>query len=218
MSTPTVSVLSAFHSDRISRYRSPFYDARVATVVDYFGGLPAPLVEKVKTLPPTLILHGDADKVVPISEAKALEKLCQERKFIHEVWVYPGAGHGFFGVTGQDAMKRSLSFLDVQLKHAKPSSTSAQRVRFPGRKRWRSWSAGGCERVLIATLRRERSRHSGSSNPVAPTVLQKRSISFTSEELYFGGDCDGRSNEVFKKRNSFDRFLNRFAASSCLTT
>ncbi len=100
------------------------YDARVLGVVEYFGGLPEPLLKEVKTLPPTLILHGDADKVVPVSEAKALEKLCKARSFVHDVQIYPGAGHGFFGDTSADALKRSLSFLDAHVKQAKPSTTS----------------------------------------------------------------------------------------------
>ena len=51
------------------------YDHRVLAVADYFGGLPDVLAKDVKALPPLLILHGDADLIVPVAEAKKLEAL-----------------------------------------------------------------------------------------------------------------------------------------------
>ena len=96
------------------------YDARVLAVVEYFGGLPDVLVKEVKSLPPTLILHGDADKVVPISEARELESLFKEKKAEHEVCIYPGQGHGFFGAPGADALLRCVSFFDAHVKRPAP--------------------------------------------------------------------------------------------------
>jgi len=100
------------------------FDPRVLAVVDYFGGLPEVLAKKVKTLPPTLILHGDADPIVPVAEAKALETLCVEKKVTHEVCIYKGQGHGFTGESGIDAARRALAFLD---KHVKTGDTSSKR-------------------------------------------------------------------------------------------
>ncbi|WP_422678403.1 dienelactone hydrolase family protein [Bosea beijingensis] len=42
-------------------------DRRIKAVVDFFGFLP-PGLERA-SLPPTLILHGDADRVVPVISA-----------------------------------------------------------------------------------------------------------------------------------------------------
>jgi|GEM_PF-604815 carboxymethylenebutenolidase len=98
------------------------YDPRVLAVVEYFGGLPDVLVKDVKTLPPTLILHGDADRIVPVSEAKALEKLFQEKKVPYEVCIYQGQGHGFLGEPGLDAIRRSLAFFDKHVKSARPAA------------------------------------------------------------------------------------------------
>ncbi|MCA1686569.1 MAG: dienelactone hydrolase family protein [Planctomycetia bacterium] len=92
------------------------YDPRVTAVVEYFGGLPDVLAGDVRSLPPTLILHGDADLVVPVSQARALEALCKEKKVVHEVHVYPGQGHGFLGETGLDASRRTLAFFDAHVK------------------------------------------------------------------------------------------------------
>ncbi len=89
---------------------------RVKAVAGYFGGLPKPLRTKVKHLPPILILHGDADRIVPISEAHALEKVCKERGFVYEMKIYKGAGHGFNDLDSDDAFARVKSFLDKHLK------------------------------------------------------------------------------------------------------
>ena len=92
------------------------FDARVNAVVEYFGGLPVELQKDLKSLPPTLILHGDADRVVPVAEAKTLEKLCVEKNVKHEVRIYAGQGHFFLGDDGRDAISRTLAFFDAHVK------------------------------------------------------------------------------------------------------
>ncbi len=93
------------------------YDPRIAAVVEYFGGLPDVLARDLKSLPPVLILHGEADPVVPVSQARALEKLCKDKKIPYEMHLYPGQGHGFLGETGRDASRRTLEFLDAHVKN-----------------------------------------------------------------------------------------------------
>lgn len=100
------------------------FDHRIQAVADYFGGLPGPLAKEVKTFPPLLILHGDADLIVPVAEAKKLEALCKEKQAVHEVKIYKGLGHGFHGEVGEDAARRVVSFLDT---HVKPSSPGRSR-------------------------------------------------------------------------------------------
>ena len=92
------------------------FDARINAVVEYSGGLPAPLFDLVTTLPPTLMLHGDIDRVVPVSEAKSLRLLFESKKFTHEVQIYPDQGHGFFGSAHADATRRCVAFLDLYVK------------------------------------------------------------------------------------------------------
>jgi carboxymethylenebutenolidase len=94
------------------------FDHRIGAVVEYFGGLPEVLVKDVKSLPPTLILHGDADRVVPVSEARALEKLFKEKDLPHEVRIYAGQGHGFTGDDASDATRRALAFFEQHVKQA----------------------------------------------------------------------------------------------------
>lgn len=95
----------------------------VAAVAEYFGGLPRELAAGLTKMPPTLILHGDADSVVPVSEAKALEKLLTEKMLPFEIQIYVGAGHGFTGETGQDAFRRVQAFLDKHVRDKPPAAS-----------------------------------------------------------------------------------------------
>jgi carboxymethylenebutenolidase len=96
-------------------------DPPIAAVAEFFGGLPEKLRAKVRSLPPTLIIHGDADRMVPVQEAEALEKLLRERKCVYEMKIYAGQDHLFksnqFGADVRDARDRTLASFD---KHLKP--------------------------------------------------------------------------------------------------
>lgn len=96
-------------------------DRRVSAVVEYFGGLPDLFARNLKRFPPTLILHGEADKVVPVSEARKLEKVLREKDLPFEIRVYPGQGHRFTGADDVDAYTRSLSFFEKHVKNVPAS-------------------------------------------------------------------------------------------------
>lgn len=91
-------------------------EADVAAMVDFFGGMPRSYVGRVKTMPPVLILHGDADKLVSVDEAYKLEQLLKEKKLPYEMKIYPGQGHGFTGEARLDSAKRAMAFLEEHLK------------------------------------------------------------------------------------------------------
>ena len=94
------------------------YDERICAVVDYFGGLPNVLAKDVRTLPPTLILHGDADDIVPVSEARSLESLLKERHVPHDLRIYEGQSHGFHGATFDDSTRRVIAFFGTHVRTA----------------------------------------------------------------------------------------------------
>jgi carboxymethylenebutenolidase len=107
---------------------------RIAAVIDFFGGLPRALRPAVKRLPPTLIIHGDRDRVVPVDEAHALADLLAARHVPDEVKVYPGVGHvfgdnrgGFAGAAALDAETRASAFLEKHLRRATRGSVAASR-------------------------------------------------------------------------------------------
>lgn len=74
-------------------------DKRVKAVAEYFGGLPREIRPFLRQLPPTLILHGDADPVVPVAEAYSLQKALEERKVPYEIEIFPGETHHFTAAT-----------------------------------------------------------------------------------------------------------------------
>jgi carboxymethylenebutenolidase len=98
----------------------------VGAVVDFYGGGgggPASLEEDVQGLPPILILHGDADAIVPVSFAFALRDAVIAAGGQAELHVYAGAGHVFnlsYSPTyskdaADDATRRTIDFLHRRL-------------------------------------------------------------------------------------------------------
>ncbi len=99
-------------------------DPRIGAVVEYFGGMPEYFSTGIKRMPPTLILHGAVDRIVPVEEAYTLEKLLQKTATPYEIKVYPAQGHGFRGADSADALKRAIAFFDKNLKQAPPRGKS----------------------------------------------------------------------------------------------
>ena len=99
-------------------------DSRVKALVDYFGPLPQGAIATTSRLPPTLVLHGAADPIVPVANAYAVEALLRQQNVPHEVKVYPGQGHGFRGAAEADATQRALAFLQRHLAGTRASAAS----------------------------------------------------------------------------------------------
>ena len=93
-------------------------DERVKAVVAYSGPLPQGLAEGEPRLPPTLILHGEADRIVPARNALELEALLKRVGSPVESRIYPGQGHVLTGEAQFDSASRVASFLDRYLKAA----------------------------------------------------------------------------------------------------
>ncbi len=74
--------------------------AGIRAVVDLFGGMPRELRDVATRLPPVLIVHGDSDRVVPVSEAQALRHLLEKEGVPHETLILKGVGHVFASQTG----------------------------------------------------------------------------------------------------------------------
>lgn len=85
-------------------------DRRVKAVVEYSGPVPDDVSDGAK-LPPTLVLHGEADRIVPSSHARRLERILQAAETPHEVQLYPGQGHVLSGGAQFDAASRVSGFL-----------------------------------------------------------------------------------------------------------
>jgi len=102
-------------------------DSRISAVVEFFGGLPKEMKFFMRRLCPVLILHGEADPVVPVQEAYHLREVLERKKIDYEIQIYPDVGHGFNGETWRDAGLRALKFLRKHL--LAPSVPAIQQVR-----------------------------------------------------------------------------------------
>jgi carboxymethylenebutenolidase len=101
------------------------YPDDVVAIVDYYGGLTPALYAQAATMPPVLILHGDADRMVPVSKARDLDAILTKAARPHEIRIYPGASHAFNfpsargwydQAAADDSWNRSFKFLDTYLK------------------------------------------------------------------------------------------------------
>ncbi len=90
-------------------------DPRIQAVVECFGGLPKEMKWFMRRLCPMLILHGEADPVVPVAEAYHLQQVLVDKGIPYEMHIYPQVGHGFIEETWHDASARTLAFLQKYL-------------------------------------------------------------------------------------------------------
>ncbi len=79
----------------------------------------SPIYFVTSKMPPTLVMHGDADQMVPIYQAKMFEKRCQEAGAPYKLIIKPGKDHGW---TGMDVdMKVFADWFDEHLRGVKPA-------------------------------------------------------------------------------------------------
>ncbi len=84
---------------------------RVAAIVEYYGAMNNSYRSMAANMPPTLILQGGADTVVPPRYARDLDALLTKYDRPHQMKIYPGAGHGLDPASRADAWRTSLDFL-----------------------------------------------------------------------------------------------------------
>ena len=99
-------------------------DPRVRAVVEFFGGLPKEMKFFMRRLCPMLILHGEADPTVPVSEAYHLQEVLERKRIAYEIQIYPGVGHGFEGAVWDDARARTLAFLQKYVASSSNGSSA----------------------------------------------------------------------------------------------
>ena len=94
----------------------------VKALAELYGGFPFALEGQISQLPATLIVHGEADTVIPVQEAHALEAVARARATSYAIKLYPGAGHGFDvqadDPRAADARTQVVEFLVRHLKGA----------------------------------------------------------------------------------------------------
>ncbi|MGC2615155.1 MAG: dienelactone hydrolase family protein [Terracidiphilus sp.] len=88
----------------------------VDAVVEWYGSLPDEFFYQLKGMPPLLILHGQHDDIIPVTNAQQIMQLCSMKSFTCESHIYPDQGHGFLPPAYDDAVKRTLDFFSSHLK------------------------------------------------------------------------------------------------------
>jgi carboxymethylenebutenolidase len=88
---------------------------QVGAVVVLAGGIDSDSAQQVVHTPPTLILHGDADSRVPLSEAYRLENALTRGGLRPQMHVYPREGHIMKPGAYADVMRRASRFFQVHL-------------------------------------------------------------------------------------------------------
>lgn len=94
-------------------------DPKINAAVIYYGGAPWPTLGPVNHFPPLLILHGDADRVIPVRDGRMLKDFAEQFGAKVDLVIYPGEGHGFGSrlqtPNGADGLKRTIAFLRKEL-------------------------------------------------------------------------------------------------------
>jgi acetyl esterase/lipase len=75
----------------------------------------SPILFVTRDDPPTLLIHGDADRTVPIAHSQRMIQALQENGIKSEFITLPGAGHGFQGADQQKAQAALLKWFQETL-------------------------------------------------------------------------------------------------------
>ncbi|MEZ6133990.1 MAG: alpha/beta hydrolase [Pirellulaceae bacterium] len=82
----------------------------------------SPLLHVTADDPPTLLLAGAKDELVPVEHSRNIEAVFEKAKVISELIEFENAGHGF---TGQDAAKANSAMVNWFVTHLKSETTLA---------------------------------------------------------------------------------------------
>ncbi|MGI8965369.1 MAG: prolyl oligopeptidase family serine peptidase [Limisphaerales bacterium] len=91
---------------------------KTAEAKQKFGKEISPIYSVTSNLPPTLIFHGDADKLVPIQQAESFVKRAEEAGASAKLIVKKGEGHGWKNWLSDFA--EFVDWFDQHLRDAEP--------------------------------------------------------------------------------------------------
>jgi acetyl esterase/lipase len=81
----------------------------------------SPLFHVTADDPPTLLIHGDKDDLVPLKHSTEIKKAFDEKNVTAELLVIKDAGHGFGGEDGKRAGEATLAWFEKHLLSEKQS-------------------------------------------------------------------------------------------------
>lgn len=92
------------------RERFPALKFEPARAADY-----SPLMQVSSDDPPTLLVHGDKDELVPIWHSEKIAEAFEASKVPHELVVITGAAHGFDAAGNKKMYERMVAWFDQHL-------------------------------------------------------------------------------------------------------
>ena len=120
--------LGAFLAVALAAQRPTPETRNLRAIVEISGGLPGPYAPTTLTprFPPTLLLHGEGDTIVPVAEAHKLAQALTQARVPHQTHLFPGEGHWFSPSAQQAILRHTALFLAQHLtpKHPTPLPTS----------------------------------------------------------------------------------------------
>jgi acetyl esterase/lipase len=75
----------------------------------------SPIVHVSSDDPPTLLIHGDKDDLVPVNNSKVIHEAFQKNNVKTQLIIIEGAGHGFRGEDGKRASAAMVSWFEQTL-------------------------------------------------------------------------------------------------------
>lgn len=87
------------------------FDTQVYRMVLLGAGLEPFLADTINRMPPTLLLHGGQDDVVPLSDVKKLQAFMTSHGFRVTLKVYPDEEHTFGDSVAIDALTQTARFI-----------------------------------------------------------------------------------------------------------
>jgi carboxymethylenebutenolidase len=112
--------LVGFSNGGILASGASMLDPTINAAVIYYGTDPWPLNKPATRFPPLLILHGDADQVIPVENGKQLADEAKALGAKVDLVIYPGQSHGFGAdwkkKDATDAFNRTVIFLKKELQ------------------------------------------------------------------------------------------------------
>ena len=75
----------------------------------------SPILHVTEDDPPTLLIHGDKDELVPIDHSEKIRAELDKKGVACELLVIEGAGHGFRGEDGKRAADATVAWFEKHL-------------------------------------------------------------------------------------------------------
>lgn len=112
---PTELVSEYNEAEKVREFLVPLCNGTPETVAEIYK-LASPLNYVTKQLPPILTLHGEEDKLVPLSQAQKLDEALKKAGAHHELQTFPNMGHVITGDSAVKASEAMWAFFDRHVK------------------------------------------------------------------------------------------------------